>query len=187
MWYGGFYAQDEWQAARNFKVTYGVRADVSAFGDTGFQNANADVLTFRAADGSPIQYQTAKLPDTKVLWSPRVGFNWDVAGNRSTQVRGGTGVFTGPPLYVWISNQVGNTGVLTGFVQSPANTKAYPWNPNPDAYKPTTVTGAPPASYELALTEPDFKFPQVWRSNLALDQRLPWDLIGTVEGIYSRT
>ena len=185
VWYGGVYAQDEWQAARNVKVTYGVRADVSAFGDTGFQNANADALTFRNADGSPVQYQTAKLPDTKVLWSPRVGFNWDLNGNRQTQVRGGTGVFTGPPIYVWISNQVGNTGVLTGFEQL-TNTKARPWNPNPDAYKPATVTGAPASSYELALTDPDFKFPQVWRSNLAVDQRLPWDMIGTAEFIYSR-
>ena len=185
VWYGGFYAQDEWQAARNVKVTYGLRADVSSFGETGFQNANADALTFRAADGSPVQYQTAKLPDTKVLWSPRVGFNWDLNGNRQTQVRGGTGVFTGPPLYVWISNQIGNTGVLTGFDQQ-SNTKARPWNPNPDAYKPATVTGAPAATYQLALTDPEFKFPQVWRSNLAIDQRLPWDLIGTVEGIYSK-
>ena len=50
-----------------------------------------------------------------MLWSPRVGINWDVAGDQRTQVRGGTGVFTGRPLYVWISNQIGNTGVLTGF------------------------------------------------------------------------
>jgi len=115
----------------------------------------------------------------------RLGFNWDVAGNRETQVRGGTGLFTGPPLYVWISNQVGNTGVLTGF-DSFSNTKARPWNPNPNAYKPADVTGAPPASYQLALTDPDFKFPQVWRTNVAVDQRLPWDLIGTAEFIYSK-
>ena len=185
VWYGGFYGQDEWQASDHFKVTYGLRVDVSSFAETGFQNANADALTFRDADGSSVQYETAKLPDTKLLWSPRVGFNWDVNGNRSTQVRGGTGVFTGPPLYVWISNQVGNTGVLTGF-EDLRNTRARPWTPNPDAYTPTSVTGAPASSYELALTDKNFKFPQVWRSNLAVDQRLPWDLIGTAEFIYSR-
>ena len=114
-----------------------------------------------------------------------MGFNWDVTGNRTTQVRGGTGVFTGPPPYVWISNQVGNTGVLTGFEQLD-NTRPRPWNPNPDAYKPTNVTGAPASSYELALTDPDFKFPQLWRTNIALDQKLPWGLIGTGEFIYSR-
>ncbi len=185
VWYGGVYAQDEWQASHNLKLTYGLRVDVSSFGDTGFQNADADALTFRDAGGNPVQYQTAKLPDAKLLWSPRVGFNWDVNGNRTTQVRGGTGVFTGPPLYVWISNQVGNTGTLTGS-EDVRNTRARPFNPSPDAYKPTNVTGAPPASYQLALTDPDFKFPQVWRSNIALDQRLPWDLIGTAEFIYSK-
>jgi Carboxypeptidase regulatory-like domain len=185
VWYGGVYAQDEWQASHNLKVTYGLRVDVSSFGDTGFQNADADALTFRDAGGNPVQYQTAKLPDAKLLWSPRVGFNWDVNGNRTTQVRGGTGVFTGPPLYVWISNQVGNTGTLTGS-EDVRNTRARPFNPSPDAYKPTNVTGAPPASYQLALTDPDFKFPQVWRSNIAVDQRLPWDLIGTAEFIYSK-
>jgi outer membrane receptor protein involved in Fe transport len=185
VWYSGLYAQDEWQAGRNLKITYGLRVDVSSFGDTGYQNANADSLTFRDADGNPVQYQTAKLPDAKLLWSPRVGFNWDVAGNRQTQVRGGTGIFTGPPIYVWISNQIGNTGVLTGF-EDLRNTKARPWNPSPDAYKPASVTGDPPASYQLALTDPDFKFPQVWRSNVAVDQRLPWDLVGTAELIYSR-
>ena len=185
VWYGGIYGQDEWQASHNLKLTYGLRLDLSSFGDTGFTNANADSLTFRDASGNPVQYQSGKLPDAKLMWSPRVGFNWDVNGNRTTQVRGGTGLFTGPPLYVWISNQVGNTGVLTGF-EDLRNTRARPFNPSPDAYKPTSVTGAPPASYELALTDPDFKFPQIWRSNIALDQRLPWDLIGTAEFIYSK-
>jgi hypothetical protein len=185
VWYTGLYAQDEWQVTPRVKVTYGLRLDVPFFGETGFQNANADALTFRDEAGNPVQYQTAKLPDANILWSPRVGFNWDVTGNRSTQVRGGTGVFTGPPAYVWISNQIGNTGVLTGFEQLD-NTKLRPWNPNPDAYKPTNVTGAPASSYELALTDPDFKFPQTWRSNIAVDQKLPGGLIGTAELLYNR-
>ena len=58
--------------------------------------------------------------------------------------------------------------------------------PNPDAYKPANVTGAPAASYELALTDEDFKFPQVWRTNIAVDQRLPWGITGTAEFIYNR-
>jgi hypothetical protein len=185
VWYGGVYAQDEWQVSRNFKLSYGLRLDVSSFGDTGYDNAAADQLTFRDAGGNAVQYNTGKLPDAKLLWSPRLGFNWDVAGNRMTQVRGGTGLFTGPPIYVWISNQVGNTGVLTGF-EDVRNTTARPWNPNPDAYKPSNVTGEPASSYELALTDPDFKFPQVWRTNVAVDQRLPWDLVGTAEFLYSR-
>ncbi|HVO13349.1 MAG TPA: carboxypeptidase regulatory-like domain-containing protein [Vicinamibacteria bacterium] len=185
VWYGGLYAQDEWQAARNLKVTYGLRADVSSFGNTGYDNPAADALTFRDAAGNPIQYNTGKLPDAKVLWSPRAGFNWDVDGAHTTQVRGGTGIFSGPPIYVWISNQVGNTGMLTGFAQL-SNTTARPWNPNPDAYKPASVTGAPASSYELAVTDKNFKFPQVWRNNIAVDRRLPWDLVATGEFIYSK-
>ena len=91
---------------------------------------------------------------------------------------------------MWISNQIGNTGVLTGFSQldqsgtSPLFSR--PFNPDPNAYKPTNVTGAPAASYELALTNQDFKFPQVWRSNIAVDRRLPWGVTGTAEYIYSK-
>lgn len=185
VWYTGAYAQDVWQASDNIKVTYGLRIDVPKFGDTAFANPAADALTFRDETGAAVQYSTGKLPDPKILWSPRVGFNWDVLGDRSTQVRGGTGVFTGRPAYVWISNQIGNTGMLTGFSQLD-NTNLRPFNPNPDAYKPTSVTGAPASSYELAVTDPDFKFPQVWRSSIAIDRRLPWGWAATAEFIYSR-
>ena len=137
VWYGGLYAQDEWRAMPDLTLTYGVRVDVSSFGDTGYDNASADALTFRDAAGNPVQYDSGKLPDTKLLWSPRVGFNWNVNGSRSTQVRGGTGVFTGPPIYVWISNQVGNTGVLTGFADV-RNTKTRPSNRTPTPTSPRT-------------------------------------------------
>ena len=184
--YYGAYAQDEWRAIKNLTVTAGIRFDVAKFGDTGYANANADSLTFRDENGQAVQYSTKKLPGAKALWSPRVGFNWDVMGDRSTQIRGGSGVFTGKPAYVWISNQIGNTGVLTGFDQL-SNTTARPFNPNPDTYKPTTTpTGAPAATYELALTDPNFKFPQVWRSNIALDRKLFWGFSSTTEFIYNR-
>ncbi len=185
VFYAGAYAQDEWAPMANLKITAGLRFDVPRFGETGYTNSRADALTFRDENGQAVQYQTAKLPDANILWSPRAGFNWAVDETRNTQVRGGTGVFTGRPAYVWISNQIGNTGVLTGFEQFD-NTNLRPFNPNPDAYKPANVTGDPAASYELALTDPDFKFPQLWRTNLALDQRLPWALVGTVEYIYNR-
>ncbi len=183
--YWGAYAQDEWSVADNLKVIAGVRVDVAQFKDTGFANPVADAMTFRDETGGSVQYSTGKLPDANPLFSPRVGFNWDVFKNRDTQVRGGTGVFTGKPLFVWISNQIGNTGMQTGF-EDVRNTTARPFNPNPDAYKPATVTGAPPASTNLAITDKDFKFPQVWRTNLAIDQKLPWGIVGTAEFLYGR-
>ena len=185
VWYGGGYAQDEWRLKSDLTLTAGIRLDVPSFSDTGFQNVRADALTFRDETGSPVRYSSGQLPDPKILWSPRAAINWDVAGQQRTQVRAGTGVFTGPPLYVWISNQIGNTGVLTGFDQID-NTVTRPFNSDPNRYKPTTVTGAPAPSYELDVTDTDFKFPQVWRTNLAVDHRLPGGVTSTTEFIYNK-
>lgn len=185
VWYPGAYVQDAIQINDRLRITAGVRVDVPFFENTAYANSDADNLTFRDEKGNSVRYPTGELPDPKLLFSPRFGFNYDVFGDRTTQIRGGTGIFTGPPPYVWISNQIGNTGVLTGFEQID-NTTNRPFHPDPNHYKPTNVTGAPASSYELALTDPDFKFPQVWRSSLALDQRLPFGFIGTVEGLYSR-
>ncbi|MGH9383689.1 MAG: carboxypeptidase regulatory-like domain-containing protein [Vicinamibacterales bacterium] len=183
--YVGGYAQDEWNVRDNLKVIGGVRGDVAIFGDTAYTNALADALSFRDQTGATVRYSSGKLPESKILWSPRIGFNWNVRGDRSTQVRGGSGIFTGKPPYVWISNQIGNTGVLTGFIDQ-SNTAAFPFNPNPDRYKPTNVTGAPAAAYELNVTSDDFRFPQLWRTNLGLDHRLPWNVSGTLEFVYNR-
>ncbi len=85
-----------------------------------------------------MQYRRGKMPEAKLLWSPRVGINWDVAGDQQTQIRGGTGIFTGPPLYVWISNQIGNTGVLTGFEPARTTRPARPFNPDPEPLQAAT-------------------------------------------------
>jgi hypothetical protein len=185
VWYTGAYVQDQWRPRTNVTLTGGLRFDVPTFGDTGFPNPEADNLVFRDEAGRPAQYSTGELPDPKLLWSPRAGFNWDVFSNQQTQLRGGTGVFTGRPAYVWISNQIGNTGVLTGFEQID-NTTARPFHPDTRRYWPTDVTGAPASTYELAVTDPDFRFPQIWRSNIAVDHRLPWGIVGGVEFLYNR-
>jgi len=184
VYYSGGYAQDEFRPRTNMTITGGVRFDVPNFASKGFPNPNADALVFRDERGNSVQYSSGHLPDPKVLWSPRVALNWDVAGQQKTQVRVGTGVFTGPPLYVWISNQIGNTGVLTGFEQLD-NITNRPFNPNTETYKPRTLTGAPAASYELDITDNSFKFPQVWRTNLAVDRRLPGGITSTTEYIYN--
>ena len=182
--YFGLYAQDEFQARKNLKFTAGLRFDIPYFGETALRNPEVESMYFRNPDGRFVNFRTDQLPEPNILWSPRVGFNWDVFDNQKTQFRGGSGVFTGRPAYVWISNQVGNNGILTGFAQLD-NTTTRPFNPNPDAYKPTQVSGTPASSYELALTESNFKFPQVWRTNVAVDQKLPFGLIATAEFIYS--
>ena len=112
--------------------------------------------------------------------------NWDVAGDGRTQVRVGTGLFTGPPLYVWISNQLGNTGVLIGELLSSTTRRRFRSRRIPTRYKPANVTGAGATSFELNVTDPDFKFPQVWRTNVAVDHRLPGGVTGTVEFLYNK-
>jgi hypothetical protein len=185
VWYTAGYAQDEWRPARNLTVTSGIRFDVASFKNTSFPNPAADALTFRDETGSPVQYKTGEMPAATVLWSPRIGFNWDVAGNQRTQVRGGTGVFTGKPAYVWVSNQIGNTGVLIAEVRQATPTTAFPFNPDPDKYR-LPATGGSSASYTLNVTDSDFKFPQVWRSNVAIDQKLPGGVVSTTEYLYAR-
>lgn len=192
----GAYVQDEWRVGRGLTVTGGVRVDVVSFGNTAEENTQVNGYSFRDEDGSTVQYSTAKLPDATPLVSPRIGFNYDLRGNGQTIVRGGTGIFTGRPAYVWISNQIGNNGILTGFIQDDAPTASpgpdgneltnRPFHPNPDNYKPATVTGAPAASYELALTDKNFKFPQVWRSNLAVDHRFESGWLVTTEFLWGR-
>lgn len=178
--YSSFYGQDEWRPKTNLTLTYGVRVDVAKFENTAFDNPNADKLTFRGG----AQYNSGALPKSTPLWSPRIGFNWDAMSDQSTQVRGGTGVFTGKPPYVWISNQIGNTGALSALTQTD-NTTAFPFNPNVDKYK-QAATGALAGSYELDVTDPNFKFPQTWRSNIGVDRKLPWGLVATGEYIYNR-
>lgn len=184
-WYVGGYAQDQWTVRPNVTVTAGVRVDAPIFKNTAYNNPAVNVLTFREETGAGVQYDSGKLPDATPLWSPRVGFNWDVNSDQRIQVRGGTGIFTGKPAYVWISNQIGNTGVLTGQIED-NNVTSRPFNPNPRFYWPGNVTGAPAASLELNVTDPNFKFPQTWRSNFAVDHALPWGLIATGEYLYNR-
>ena len=186
--YGGLYAQDVWRPRTNLSITAGLRFDVPVFENTAYNNPNANSLTFRDENGQPVQYDSGQMPGANILWSPRFGFNYDVTGDQQTQVRGGTGVFTGQPLYVWISNQLGNTGMLQGSLSADStlgqNTSIFPFSTNVDKYKPAP-SGAPASSYELNVTDHDFRFPQVWRSNVAVDRRLPGGITGTAEFIYN--
>ncbi len=186
--YTAGYVQDEWRMRSNLSMTAGIRFDVSAFRNEGFSNPDADALTFRDETGAPVKYSTGTMPKTRALWSPRVGLNWDVLGDQSTQVRGGTGLFSGRPAYVWISNQIGNTGVLLGGTVPDTNPgNRFPFNPNVDTYKPASVVaGTHAALYSLNLTDPAFKFPQVWRSNVAVDRRLPGGFVSTTEYLYAK-
>jgi len=178
------YGQDEFQLASNFKVTLGLRASAIWFAQTSLANPTVDNQEYVDNDGTRgYKITTGKLPETKILFEPRLGFNLDVFKDQKTQVRGGTGIFTGRPPYVFLSNQIGNNGVLTGFIQS-ANTTKYKFTNDASTYIPETPTL--PSTFDIAATDGDFKYPQVWKSNLAIDQKLPMGFVFSVEGLYNK-
>jgi hypothetical protein len=178
------YLQDEYNATKDLVLTFGIRANIVGFDNTALENPTITAMTF--ANGE--KFNTGVMPKTQVLFEPRLGFNWDVKGEKKTQVRGGTGVFTGRPPYVFLSNQIGNNGVLTGFIDvSGAAAAQYGFTADPNKYFiPSTPTL--PSTFDLALTDPNYKFPQVWKTNLAVDQKLPFfGLVASAEYLYNKT
>lgn len=177
----GGYVQDQWEITPAFRLTVGLRVDVPVILDDPVFNPGVD----SAFSG----LRTDRMPGAKPHWSPRLGMNWDITGNRSTVVRGGVGLFTGRPPYVWVSNAFTNTGrevlqlTCTGTANTPAFTPSVFTNPPTACRTPSPLRL--PAS-EVNVFDPDFKFPQYLKTSLAIDQRLPWDMVGTVEFLYSR-
>jgi hypothetical protein len=182
----GFYIQDEISVGENLKLTAGVRADVPSFDNTALENKEVNEFTFQDEFGKPLKVNTAQLPKTNILISPRIGFNYKAKGDRSIQIRGGTGFFTGRPAFVWLSNQVGNNGILTGSVNEDNTKNKYNFSPDVNKYNTTPNPGGPAPSYGLAMVDPDFRFPQVWRSNLAVDVQLPLNIVATGEFLYNK-
>ncbi|SFO78722.1 Outer membrane receptor proteins, mostly Fe transport [Algoriphagus ornithinivorans] len=187
----GFYVQDEYQITPKMKVTGGLRVDFPFYPIDIPNNQLLDNLnkTFETPDGR-ITPDVSLFPKVNPLWSPRVGFNWDAKGNRTTQVRGGTGIFSGRIPFVWLSNQVNGSGVVRGGLGYEGDDVEDEFGPN-YVFNPDVTFGNPEnpgqsLSNELNLTDRDFKLPQVWRTNLAVDQVLPFGIIGTLEFIYSR-
>ena len=182
----GFYAQDKYEVNANLNVTLGLRVDIPTINaDIARNNA---VAGFSFRDGVTIE--TDKTQKSQLLWSPRVGFNWDVMGNNKTQVRGGSGIFTGRVPYVWISNQASNNGVLFGSRDyTAAQLSTLVFSPNVDAYRPG-IGSNPPASasatYAIAATDQNFKFPQVWRTNFAVDQTFAGTWIASLDFAYTK-
>jgi hypothetical protein len=178
----GFYAQDEFTGIKNLKLIAGIRVDVPIFHTRLARNPVSEAMTFAGGE----RVDVSRMPNTTPLYSPRLGFNWDVFGNQKTQVRGGSGVFTGRVPFVWLSNQATINGILFGTIRADsqaATAGVYNFHPDPGALPLPT---GPAPQFNINATVPDFRFPQVWRSNLAIDQKLPGGLIGTIEAIYTQ-
>ncbi|MFI5229754.1 MAG: carboxypeptidase regulatory-like domain-containing protein [Gemmatimonadales bacterium] len=175
------YLQDDWTATQNFNMSIGVRFD--------------DPVFFTKPPTNPLVQQqfginTAQIPSGNVQISPRVGFNWNVTGDDRNQLRGGVGMFQSAPAYVWMSNSFQNSGGVSGFANlncnnaaaAPAFTSAAVATP-PTACR-TNITAA--AGSEVDFANPNLKFPQVLRGNLAYDRDLGHGFVGTFEGLYTK-
>ncbi|SHN43123.1 carboxypeptidase regulatory-like domain-containing protein [Chitinophaga sp. CF418] len=172
----GLFAQDKWRVSNNFTLTYGLRLDMTIYKQDFEDNPQFNALKFK--DGK--SYDIGKAPGNALLISPRIGFNWDVLDDKTLQVRGGLGIFSGPPPFVWISNQASNNGVQWGsFTKS-----GVAFSADPNQYRPESASAN--TAYLVALTDKNFKYPSVLKTSLAVDKKLPGDWVFTVEGTYSK-
>ncbi|MHB0970247.1 MAG: TonB-dependent receptor [Thermoanaerobaculia bacterium] len=170
----GLYANDMWRYSDAVSFTFGLRADMPKFGDTPSFNQQVQDL---------IGYSTGETASEDVIFSPRVGFNWQPGASGRQQVRGGVGVFAGRTPYVWISNAYANTGVES-VALSCFSSSCMP-EFNPDALnQPRLGKGG---SLSVDLIDPDFEFPRVLRATLGYDTQLPFGVRGTAEMLWSQT
>lgn len=167
------YAQDELLATDRLKLTYGLRVDFPMYFTDPVDNAYSRSLKALDENRRSEIVDQSRLPGAKAIFSPRVGFNWNAVGERNTQLRGGTGVFTGRVPFVWIGNVISNPG-------------ANPLLAAPNAPIKTKKGSVLAQSFDLNAMTPDFKWPQVWTTDVGIDQQLPWGMLGTIETIYSK-
>ena len=213
----GVYAQDEWTVSDRFKLTYGVRVDGLFFNNKDLMTNNAIYnLNYYPAvhNYQETHIDTGCWPKANIIVSPRVGFNWDVLGDRSLKVRGGTGLFSGRLPLVFFTNMPTNGGMVQYQAQlNAANAEKKGFNMNvfdgglvTDANGKATVAalydklvglgypstikpedGTVPSS--ISAVDAKFKMPQVWKTSLAIDYAFPtsFPFSITAEGIFNKT
>ncbi len=174
----GFYAGDKWRVKPNFTLTYGARLDLPYFPDKPQENPIAMTDFGYSTDHGAVA----------TMFSPRVGFNWDLSGTsgKRRQIRGGIGQFVGRTPYVWLSNQYGNTGLdFTSLSVSYNANNKIPFVADPND-QPTSIPGGATGRQTINLVDEDYQFPTVIRGNIALDHDLGFfGLVGTAELLYT--
>jgi hypothetical protein len=178
------FAQDKWRAASNFTLTYGVRLDYTTYQNKFTDNPDFDALKF--LNGA--SYNVGSAPNGFLVLSPRAGFNWDIKGDRTWQLRGGAGVFEGAPPFVWIENQAANNGVQFGsFTETNV-----PFFPSPTAglnyYLQNTNQSqtSTPTGYSVNVVDKSLKYPTKLRTSLGLDKKFGETWVLTGEFTYSK-
>jgi hypothetical protein len=193
----GFYGEDRFSPLPNLTVTAGLRMDVPTL-PAPAENPALDTIPFAGLGGGNMR--TSSTPSGNVLWSPRLGFNYDIGGRQETILRGGVGIFSGRPPYVWVSNAYGNTGLeqQTVFCNGAASTAnngsavdtvpAFTVDPNaqPTTCGGTNQVGPSAAASSIVFYDENFKFPQALKFAIGADRVLPWNLFATVDFIYTK-
>jgi hypothetical protein len=181
------YAQDQWTVTDKLTITAGLRADIPNLLDTPPQN---DTITNLLIAAGRTGLRTDAVPKTRPLWSPRFGFNFDPTGDQRNQIRGGIGIYTGPPPYIMLGNAYANTGLgLVRLSCSGAGTPRFTLNVDS---LPTACAGqAEPAAgvagtAGINVNDPDFKYPQYFGVSGGFDRQLPWNMVLTFEGLYRK-
>lgn len=178
------YLQDEFSVNDRLKLTGGLRLELPTF--PGVDEIQTHPLVAQNVYNNGEKVDTGNLPSSKLMFSPRVSFNWDAMGDRSLVLRGGTGVFTGRVPFVWIVAQSGDAGMLQ-YTDNFEGKELPNFSPDITANYPSTLpepgTSIPGNISALAK---NFRFPQTWKTSLAVDYRLPWGIDATVEAIYNK-
>ncbi|HET6617619.1 MAG TPA: carboxypeptidase regulatory-like domain-containing protein, partial [Gemmatimonadota bacterium] len=174
------YGQTDYRGIENVVLTAGLRFDMPSVLDDPIENPDVE---------EAFGIRTNEVNLNNIL-SPRFGFNWDVYGDQSTQVRGGVGLFTGRQPFVWLSNLYGMTGRSTVSITCRAADGHLPTFTLDPTNQPESCAGtgipAPPRAV-INLIDEDFEFPNAWRFDAALDRELPWwGIVGTAEFIYTK-
>ncbi len=185
-----FYLQDNFNVSDYFKLTAGVRFELPFYPSLTFnRNTRVEQATFAPTPSNPGgKYSTVDTPATRLSVSPRLGFNWDILGNRRLVLRGGTGVFVGRIPFVWIVGQSGDAGVLQTTV-----TRIGEGIPTISNDRTAILKQLYPSGFNaveaggnltsITLMDPKLKNPTTWKSSLALDVILPGDIKASVEGV----
>lgn len=185
----GFYVQDEIQFTDNFKFRIGLRLDTPFWEDGAVNDDfNTRVIPILEAAGKNLQgAEVGKKVSTTSYLSPRVGFNWDLKGDRSTQIRGGLGIFTSRLPLVWPGGTYNNNGVTGGYeFQGSWFTETPFFNPDVNDQPVGAQPGTGEVGGNIDLFAPDFKLPQVFKVNIAVDQKLPfWNLVASADFIWN--
>jgi len=183
----GLYAQDEVKITDNFTFTAGLRVDIPYWED-GLENEDFNTRTVALLQSAGKNLQGARVGEginPRAHISPRVGFNWDVNGKKSTQIRGGLGIFTSRAPLVWPGATYNNNGVTTGFVEIRGTGNTPDFNPNIDEQFADPLPGSGAVGGQIDLFAPDFKLPQVMKYNIAIDQKLPAGFTFSADFLYN--